>query len=235
MNSKIETVEFHYLNWACDCANWATLDVIKKYGNDSLASHCVFVEPADTSLILPDTVGYVNDIVQFTGHYYIDEGYSNEYVESEQKVEKAKVFRYTSYKIIKSNYSQSLTEQVDSGKYLVGKGALSGQRITIDVSYAVRACTCPQWFETKEQKPFNEGVEYFYLERADSKITKADTLFNGINIPIQISVTGQFYSKKGYPANYFPTKGDPESAKVFRYDKIEVVKNGSSSIKGNGL
>jgi hypothetical protein len=234
LNRKIETVEFHYINWACECANWATLDVIKKYENDSLASHCVFVEPADTSLILPDTLGYINDIVQFTGQYYIDKGYPNDYVKGEQQVDKAKVFRYTSYKIIKSNYSQSLADQIDSAKYLVDKGALNAQRITLDVLYAVQSCTCPQWFETKEQKPFNEGVEYFYLETPNSKITQADTLFNGINIPIRISVTGQFYSKKGYPANYFPAKGDPEPARVFRYDKIKVLENGSRSTKKNG-
>lgn len=231
LNNKIETIDFHYINWACQCANWATLDVIKKYENDSLASHCVFVEPADTSLILPDTVGYINDIVQFTGQYYIDKCYPKDYVKGEQEVDKAKVFRYTSYKIIKSNYSQSLTDQIDSSKYLEEKGALSGQRITLDVSYAVHACTCPQWFETKKQKPFNEGVEYFYLEAANSNITRADTLFNGINIPLRISVSGQFYKKKGYPANYFPTKGDPEPARVFRYDKIKVLENGSDTTK----
>ncbi len=235
LNSKIETVEFHYINWASECANWAPMDLIKKNENDSLASYCVFVEPADTSLILPDTVGYINDIVQFTGQYYIDKGFPKDYVKGEQQVDKAKVFRYTSYKIIKSNYSQSLTEQIDSAKYLVDKGALIGQRITLDVSYTVQACTCPQWFETKEQKPFNEGVEYFYLETANSKITKADTLFNGINIPIRISVTGQFYSKKGYPANYFPPKGDLEPARVFRYDKIKVIQIGSRETQKNGL
>lgn len=235
LNSKIETVEFHYINWACECANWATLDVINKYKNDSLASHCVFVEPADTSLILPNTVGYINDIVQFTGQYYIDKGYPKDYVKGEQQVDKAKVFRYTSYKIIKSNYSQSLTEPIDSAKYLVDKGALIGQRITLDVSYTVHACTSPQWFETKKQKPFNEGVEHFYLESASSNLTQADTLFNGINIPLRISVTGQFYKKKGYPANYFPTKGDPEPARVFRYDKIKVLNNGSGTTKKNGL
>ena len=236
MNSKIETVDFHYIMWACECANWATLTDIEKYQDTGkLSDHCVFVEPADSSIILPDTLGYSGDIVQFKGQYYVDKSYPKDYVKGEQQVDKAKVFRYTSFKIIKSNYGQNLADQIDSAKYLVDKGVLSGKRITLDVSYALHACPCPQWFETKEQKPFNEGVEYFYLETANTNITKADTLFNGINIPIRISVTGQFYSKKGYPANYFPSKGDPEPARVFRYDKIKVLENGSRTIKKNGL
>lgn len=222
--------------WACECANWVTLDDINKYQDTGkLSDHCIFIEAADSSLVLPDTLGYSSDIVQFTGQYYVDKGYPSNYMKGEQQVDKAKVFRYTSYKIIKSNYSEGLADQLDSAKYLVDKGPLNGHTKTLDVSYAVQACTCPQWFETKEQKPFNEGVEYFYLETANSKITKADTLFNGINIPIRISVTGQFYSKKGYPSNYLPTKGDPEPARVFRYDKIKIIQNGSGATQKNGL
>ncbi len=236
LDSKIQTVEFHYIMRACECANWATEDVITRYQDTGkISDHCVFVEPADTSLVLPDTLGYGGDIIQFTGQYYIDEGYPSGYLKSEQQVEKAQVFRYTSYKIIQSNYRQNLTDQINSSKYLVDKGDLDGQTKTLDVSYAVHACTCPQWFETKKQKPFNEGVEHFYLESASSNLTQADTLFNGINIPLRISVTGQFYKKKGYPANYFPTKGDPEPARVFRYENIKVLENGSGTTKKNGL
>lgn len=236
LDGKIQTVEFHYIMWACKCANWAILDDINKYQDTGkLSDHCVFVEPADTFLILPDTLGYTGDVVQFTGQYYADKGYPNDYIKGEQQVDKAQVFRYTSYKIIKSKYSQSLADQIDSVKYFVDKGALSGLTKTLDGSYAVNACTCPQWFETKKQTPFNEGVEYYYLEPNNSKILVADTLFNGSNIPIRIIVTGQFYSKKGYPANYFPAKGDPEPARVFRYDKIEIIQNGNGATQKNGL
>lgn len=222
--------------WACECANWTTQEVLAKYQDTGkLSDHCVFVEPANKSLILPDTLGYSGDIVQFTGQYYVEKGYPNDYVKGEQQVDKAKVFRYTSYKILKSNYRQSLADQIDSANYLVDKGALTGQTKTLDVSYAVQSCTCPQWFETKKQKLFNEGVEYFYLEPANSKIKQADTLFNGINIPLRISVTGLFYLKKGFPANYFPTKGDPEPSRVFRYDNIRIIQNDSSSTQKNGL
>lgn len=236
LDSKAQTVEFHYIMWACECANWATQDVITKYQDtDKLSDHCVFVEPADTSLILPDTLGYSGDIVQFTGQYYFDKGYPKGYVRGEQQVDKARVFRYTSYEIINSNYRQSLTDQIGSAKYLIDKGSLTGQTKTLDVSYAVQACTCPNWFETNKQTPYNDGVEYYYLEPANSKTTIADTLFNGINVPIRIIVTGQFYSKKGYPQSYFPTKGDPEPARVFRYEKIKIIQTGNETTRKKGL
>lgn len=112
LENKIQSVEFHYIMWACECANWATLDDIRKYENtDNLSDHCIFIEAADSSLILPDTLGYNNDVIQFTGQYYKNIGYPNDYVISEQQVDKAKVFRYTSYKIIKSNYRESLADQ----------------------------------------------------------------------------------------------------------------------------
>lgn len=75
LDSKIQTVEFHYIMWACECANWATLEDINKYQDPGkLSDYCVFVEPADSSLVLPDTLGYSSDIVQFTGQYYVDKG-----------------------------------------------------------------------------------------------------------------------------------------------------------------
>jgi hypothetical protein len=235
LNSKIETVEFHYIMWACECANWATQDVIAKYQDTGkLSDHCAFVEPVDKSLILPDTLGYSGDIVQFTGQYYIDKGYPSDYVKGEQQVDKAQVFRYTSYKIIKSNYRQSLADQIDSSKYLVDKGGLNGQTKSLDVSYAAIMCTCPQWFETKYANDTSK-IERFYLEPASDKVISTNTLYDGTNLPLRVSVTGQFYSKKGYPANYFPTKGDPEPAKVFRYDRIKIIQNGKGTTQKNGL
>jgi hypothetical protein len=112
LDGKVQTEEFHYIMWACECANWATQDVLTQYQDTGkLSEHCVFVEPASKSLILPDTLGYSGDIVQFTGQYYVERGYPNDYVKGEQQVDKAKVFRYTAYKIIKSNYREFVNDK----------------------------------------------------------------------------------------------------------------------------
>jgi hypothetical protein len=76
-----------------------------------LSEHCVFIEPADKSLKLPDTLGYSDDIVRFTGQYYIDEGFPKDYVKTEEPADKAKIFRYTGYKIIKSNYREFINDK----------------------------------------------------------------------------------------------------------------------------
>jgi hypothetical protein len=112
LDGKVQTVEFHYIAWGCECANWATKDIIIKYQDKGhLSEHCVFVEPSEPSLKLPDTLYFHGDIVQFTGQYYIDKGYASDYVKSEQQVDKAKVFRYTSFKIIKSNHHDFVNDK----------------------------------------------------------------------------------------------------------------------------
>ena len=77
----------------------------------SLSDHCIFIEPASQALTLSDTLGYTNDIIQFTGQFYVDKAFPKDYVKTEQTVDKARVFRYTSYKIIKSNYSDAINDK----------------------------------------------------------------------------------------------------------------------------
>lgn len=105
LEDKVQTVRFHYIAWACDCANWATGSDIDRYADngDQLAEHSVFIEPANPALTLPDTLGYNGDIILFTGQYYVEKGFPRNF-RSEEPVDKAKVFRYTAYKIIKSNH-----------------------------------------------------------------------------------------------------------------------------------
>jgi hypothetical protein len=110
LEDKVQSVRFHYIAWACDCANWATGSDIAKYQDDQgdqLADHSVFMEPANPALTLPDTLGYNGDIILFTGQYYVEKGFPKNY-RSEEPVDKAKVFRYTAYKVIKSNHHKAI-------------------------------------------------------------------------------------------------------------------------------
>jgi UPF0288 family protein (methanogenesis marker protein 3) len=51
-------------------------------------------------------------------------------------------------------------------------------------------------------------------------------------LPIEIKVTGQIVSENGFPKQKSLTKvGQEEAGKVFRYIKIEIIKNGQ---KKNG-
>lgn len=106
LTGKVETIRFKYIAWACDCANWIEPDTAAKYeksGGDTLADHCVFMEPADSSLTLPDTLWHNNIEIAFTGQFYEHKGFPQGY-NSQEFPGKARVFRYTGYKVIRSGY-----------------------------------------------------------------------------------------------------------------------------------
>lgn len=101
LNGKVQKVRCQYIAWACDCANWARLEDIKKYenaGGDTLADQCIFMEPANSSLILPDSLGS-KTVVEFTGQFYKKKGFPKGYSSVEMS-DKARVFRYTKYQVI---------------------------------------------------------------------------------------------------------------------------------------
>lgn len=104
LDGKVQTIRCQYVTWACDCANWATLKDLHKYNGDSLAAHCIFIEEADTSLHDPihDPKVTIEDVVEFTGQFYKDKGYPKGYQLGEigNRADKARVFRYTKYRVI---------------------------------------------------------------------------------------------------------------------------------------
>jgi hypothetical protein len=106
LEDTVRTLDLSYISWACQCANWATEADINKSQKDGykLADKSIFVEPADSSLELPDTLGYSGDLIRFTGQFYKDKGYPKNYLKTEMQVDKAKVFHYRKYQIPKSNY-----------------------------------------------------------------------------------------------------------------------------------
>jgi len=106
LEDTVRALDLQYVAWACQCANWATETDIKKaedHGN-KLADKSIFVEPADNLVELPDTLGYSGDLIRFTGQFYKDKGYPQKYPKTEMRVDKSKVFRYTKYQVLRSNY-----------------------------------------------------------------------------------------------------------------------------------
>ncbi len=105
LDGNIKTLEFTYIAWACDCANWATKIDLEKYSGDTLARQSIFLEPANQDLELPDSLGYSNDVIKFTGQFYNNKGFPKGY-HSYQDPEKSRVFRYTEYEVVKSNFKE---------------------------------------------------------------------------------------------------------------------------------
>jgi hypothetical protein len=114
LEEKEETLELTYLAWACECANWATPDDIARYHDegDSLADLSIFIEPANESLQLPDTIGYSGDIIKLTGHFYTKKGFPKGYKSFEQP-DRARVFQYTNYEIIHSGFFEVRRSMVE--------------------------------------------------------------------------------------------------------------------------
>jgi hypothetical protein len=112
LEEKVQTLDLHYIAWACACANWATSEDIEKYekNEEALAAHSIFIEPADSSLILPDSIGTTGDIIKFTGHFYKEKGFPKDYGYEEQRPDKARVLRYTKYEIIRRDSSKYYPE-----------------------------------------------------------------------------------------------------------------------------
>jgi hypothetical protein len=103
------------------------------------------------------------------------------------------------------------------------KNEFAGTTITITVSYAAIECGCPQWFETKfKNVQFLEHVERFYLEPVSKDLINANDLWDGEHLPLTVKITGRFSKEKTSPKTYH-TKGIPENARIFWYDKITVV------------
>jgi hypothetical protein len=67
---------------------------------DSLKYFSIFIEPADSSLILPNSIEFFNDEVRLTGQFYKDKGFPKS-DKSQKPFDSARVFRYTKYEILK--------------------------------------------------------------------------------------------------------------------------------------
>ena len=91
----------------------------EKYSDPGkLPENSIFPETADSSLILPDTVGYSADIIKFTGEFYTEIGYPKNYPKPEQNPEQARVFRYKNYKVIRSYYRDFVNKILNPGYYI---------------------------------------------------------------------------------------------------------------------
>jgi len=101
LESKVQKLELEYIVWGCACANWITPKDYNKYQDSALAKHCIFIEPADTTKSFPDSIFQFdkNNIIVI-GQFYTKEDFPKGTYETEEQLDKAKVFRYTDLKIV---------------------------------------------------------------------------------------------------------------------------------------
>ncbi|MFD1603179.1 hypothetical protein ACFSJW_06235 [Flavobacterium artemisiae] len=104
--------------------------------------------------------------------------------------------------------------------FLIFASFQSKKEEEIIVLYSAISCSCAQW-----QIVNSNSKENIYLERSNTKIVDADKIWNGKTLPLKIKVFGNFKEEIGLPAE-MKFKGDPKPARVFKYDKIEVIQYG---------
>jgi len=209
LTGKIENLEVEYTVFGCACPNWIrTTDIDTKDTSKKIKELYFFIESASRNLELPIYFDAFRHYLKIKGQFYENEDYPQGTIEMEEPLAKAKVFRYTELEVLdKPSFKPDTNIE------------------TLILNYNAISCTCAQWSEViHENNPDNRT--YYWLEPANKKLIDADTLFNGKNLPIEVKVTGQIISENGYPKTIHLSKiGQNEAGKVFRYTKIEVIKD----------
>jgi hypothetical protein len=113
LEDTLRTLNLTYISWFCQCANWAREADFQKNQNlpYQLGDKLIFIEPADSTLELPDTLGYSGDLIRFIGRFYKDRGFPKKYPKTEMEVKKAKVFKYTKFEVLKSGYREFVDDK----------------------------------------------------------------------------------------------------------------------------
>lgn len=211
LTDKVENLEIEYTIWSCACPQWTKSKDLKIYDTTvKFIDKHFYIEPADSTLKIPIYFQPYRHKVKVIGQFYEREDYPKGTIEMEDPMPKAKVFRYTKIEVI-NNSNFKPDSKVE----------------TLTLIYNAISCTCAQWSETRLSNDPDKKTNY-WLEPANNKLMKAETLFNGENLPLMIKVTGQVVTENGFPKSELAKVGQDKAGKVFRYTKIEVIQNGQN-------
>jgi len=211
LTGKIENLEIEYTVWGCACPQWIKRKDLEL--NDTTIKFIdkhFYIEPADSTLEFPIYFDPFRHNVKLQGQFYERKDYPQGTIEMEEPMPKAKVFHYSSMEVVdKPNFKP-------------------GSKIeTLTLIFNAISYSCAQWSETRFSSEI-ENKQYYWLEPANNNLIKADTLFNGEDLPVIIKVTGRIVTENGFPKRELTKVGEEDAGKVFRYTKIEVIQNGQN-------
>jgi len=104
LTDKIENLEIEYTVWGCACPNWIqTKDNINNDTTKNYLKLHFYIEPANNILGLPVYFDAFKHRLKITGQFYEREDYPQGTIEMEEKMPKAKVFRYTKIELIQKD------------------------------------------------------------------------------------------------------------------------------------
>lgn len=96
LTGKIDTLDLEYTVWGCACAPWKVLNETGEWNLDTIFPKTIFIEPEDGSLKIPDPIDLLQINIRVIGEYYTTLDYPKDTPETEEELQKARVFRYTS-------------------------------------------------------------------------------------------------------------------------------------------
>jgi hypothetical protein len=99
LTGETENLEVSYTIWGCACPQWIQTKDLES--NKGIESH-FYLEPANDKLEVPDYFLPSKHFLKIKGQFYERKDYPQGTVEMEEKLPKAKVFRYTEMKVIKN-------------------------------------------------------------------------------------------------------------------------------------
>ncbi|MCD9019538.1 hypothetical protein [Parachryseolinea silvisoli] len=98
LSDKIETIDAHHINWACDCADFTFRRTPPVDIGAIPDADIFFIEASDPALEVSRAFydsGYFYQYLRLTGRFYIDRGISRSYeLKTPEKPEHDRVFRY---------------------------------------------------------------------------------------------------------------------------------------------
>lgn len=106
LSDKTEVIEVFYVNWACDCPDFAEANSNTQDPDYEISEEdCFYIEAAHPDSAVPqafyDSLHFYYYLV-LHGRFYKDMGVPDSYVpETSERPEPGRVFRYDAYKLVK--------------------------------------------------------------------------------------------------------------------------------------
>lgn len=100
LDNSLIKVKVTYIAYACECANWRIIEYNSIDVHDSIEED-IFLEALNPKKELPLNCFQIGKTIELSGRFYKRKGFPKDYINSEQQPEKARVFQYESYKIIR--------------------------------------------------------------------------------------------------------------------------------------
>ena len=94
LEAEIQTIQLQNFGGNGECSNWVTSSDVAKFNDvsDRLADNLIAIESSNPNKVLPDTLGYSDDIIKFTGRFYKNNyGYSKT-CKTRMYIDKGRIF-----------------------------------------------------------------------------------------------------------------------------------------------